>query len=318
MVRGGWCLCPPMRRTAVIITALAGLLIGTVPMTAADWVEKAQAGRTLFQQSNWEAAGKEFQAALAQAEAAGASPSDTAELVHAIGCTEYNLGRFRSAKEYFIRSAAAAERGSSLHLRSLNNVAKVCRYLGELKLAEATTMRILEANPDSAVGWLQLGQIRFERREFAEAEKATRRALELSAGSDPAIEHAALNDLATIHFERRELADAEKLLLRSLGQSQGAYARANIRTNLAKLYWATGRRDEALLNYETALKEAESSVGPSHPETGILLAEYSFMLKKAGRKQESRALEKRAESIRSAFAYQANTTGASIDWRDIK
>jgi len=318
MVGCKWCVRSTAERSTRTLTTLVWLLVGVVPMAGADWRERAKAGRTLFQQSNWEAARREFKAALAQAEAAGAAPIETAEVVHAIGCTEYYLGQFRSAKEYLVRAAAAAQWESDLRVASLIDLATISRHLGELKLAQATAMRILEANPGSAVGWLQLGQIYFERRDLKQAEEASKRALELAAGSDPAVERTAINDLATIYIERREYTEAERLLVRILDLSRGSHERANIRTSLARLHWATGRRDEALRGYETALQEMESVFGPSHPETGVLLTEYSFMLKKAGRKQESREMGKRSEAIRSAFTYQANTTGASIDWRDLK
>jgi hypothetical protein len=62
----------------------------------------------------------------------------------------------------------------------------------------------------------------------------------------------------------------------------------------------------------------EEAAGATHPDTAMVLREYSEALRKAGRKQEAKQAAVRAETISSYSPLQTNANGATVDFRDLK
>lgn len=60
--------------------------------------------------------------------------------------------------------------------------------------------------------------------------------------------------------------------------------------------------------YRGAIEVAEGALGPEHPHVGVLLAEHAQLLKKLGRKAESRIEERRAKAILESAAFPGQHT----------
>jgi tetratricopeptide (TPR) repeat protein len=67
--------------------------------------------------------------------------------------------------------------------------------------------------------------------------------------------------------------------------------------NLAALYSARGRYEEAEPLFRRALAVNEKSLGADHPRVAMTLENYARLLKGAKRKREATALQRRAEEI---------------------
>jgi tetratricopeptide (TPR) repeat protein len=64
--------------------------------------------------------------------------------------------------------------------------------------------------------------------------------------------------------------------------------------NLAGLYRAQGKLQEALPLYQRALAIREKALGPNHPNVVSVLTNYAATLRRLGRHTEAEALVKRA------------------------
>ena len=118
---------------------------------------------------------------------------------------------------------------------------------GRLDEAAARYRLILESHPDSVRAWVNLGNVRSQQDQEADAERAYRRALAL-APEDPD----ALNNLAWLLLQRdSELEEAESLA-RSAASRPGP-DRALVLDTLARIQGARGRCDEADATFEEAL-----------------------------------------------------------------
>ncbi len=119
---------------------------------------------------------------------------------------------------------------------------------GRLDEAAARYRLILESHPDSVRAWVNLGNVRSQQDQEADAERAYRRALAL-APEDPD----ALNNLAWLLLQRdSELEEAESLA-RSAASRPGP-DRALVLDTLARIQGARGRCDEADATFEEALE----------------------------------------------------------------
>jgi hypothetical protein len=72
-----------------------------------------------------------------------------------------------------------------------------------------------------------------------------------------------------------------------------------------------GRDEEAAALYQRAVLLCAKTLGPDHPKYGVLLENYSFVLKKLGRKHEGKEMAARAKQILSASA-RRNGIGAVV------
>ncbi len=118
---------------------------------------------------------------------------------------------------------------------------------GRLDEAAARYRLILESHPDSVRAWVNLGNVRSQQDQEADAERAYRRALAL-APEDPD----ALNNLAWLLLQRdSELEEAESLA-RSAASRSGP-DRALVLDTLARIQGARGRCDAADATFGEAL-----------------------------------------------------------------
>jgi tetratricopeptide (TPR) repeat protein len=83
---------------------------------------------------------------------------------------------------------------------------------------------------------------------------------------------------------------------------------------LGAVYYHVGRSPDAESCARQSVELAEQSLGPHHPRLGFYLANYAVILKQAGRKDEAKAVQKRADQIladngaSSATGYTVNAT----------
>jgi tetratricopeptide (TPR) repeat protein len=68
--------------------------------------------------------------------------------------------------------------------------------------------------------------------------------------------------------------------------------------NLAALYRAQGKYDQAEPLYKRALAILEKALGPEHPDVATVLGNYAALLEKTNRQAEAEKLRQRAAKIR--------------------
>jgi tetratricopeptide (TPR) repeat protein len=141
--------------------------------------------------------------------------------------------------------------------------------------------------------------------------------LTLSA-SQAEVEASCRSDLAALLLAQNRKHEAAEMLTRAIELAPPGQARARMLTNLGTLNWRLGKTKEAEARLRQALDEMEGAVGPRHPDVARVLDDYSVVLAKTGRKEESRATAKRARDLRSAFGWQANAGRGSVDWHDLR
>jgi hypothetical protein len=88
-------------------------------------------------------------------------------------------------------------------------------------------------------------------------------------------------------------------------------------SNLAEMYYAEGRYQDAEPLYVRAVKIGEKSLGPAHPDVVITLHYYAALLRKLHRKAEARKVEARVRQLR-AKSEEENRGRFEVDWRDLK
>ena len=70
--------------------------------------------------------------------------------------------------------------------------------------------------------------------------------------------------------------------------------------NLARLYHAQGKYDQAEPLYKRALAIREKALRPDHPDVAAVLENYAALLKATNRPAEADKLQQRGDSIRKA------------------
>jgi tetratricopeptide (TPR) repeat protein len=303
----------------ILYTAIA-LAFGGTSLCAqmAGWQDHYRRGDQFLTQGKIEEARQELLSALSKAEGERLDGPKAGLILDALGRTEYQAGRYRLAAKYFDLSLQIWTPHSPEQAAGLCNAGQAYQAMGQQRRAEDSFRRALEILPQSPQIWVSLGQILFLRRRYAAAEAAQRKALTMyqdSRSPDAAIP---LNDLAILYQAQLKNQQAEEALAQAVALLPAGQRRARILANLGALQWKMGRKNDAESQLRSALGEMEQAVGPGHPDVGRILEDYSAVLKKTGRGDEARSLEKRAQGIRSAFAPNDNRGGATVDWRDLK
>jgi hypothetical protein len=66
-----------------------------------------------------------------------------------------------------------------------------------------------------------------------------------------------------------------------------------------------------------ALKIAEHSLDPAHPDVVLTLSNYAALLRKLHRKREARKIEAQVRELQATSA-RDNPTSLAVDWRDLQ
>jgi tetratricopeptide (TPR) repeat protein len=120
-----------------------------------------------------------------------------------------------------------------------------------------------------------------------------------------------LNVLGQLYAAAKDYGQAESAFRRALGLYQNSdspdLGLALTLGNLAKMYEAQNKNEEAKRSYEEAsghwqkaISDIEDTLGTNHLSVANNLEEYALVLRKIGKEQEAAQLEGRAREIRSA------------------
>jgi tetratricopeptide (TPR) repeat protein len=187
--------------------------------------------------------------------------------------------------------------------------------LGELKRAEQLFSSVIQSLPAYGPAWGALGQVQFAQGHDQEAEANFRRAIDLSDRKDA---RKIKNDLAVLWESRGKRSEAVALLQSIVSETAPGRERLRMLTNLGAWQSRLGHHQDSLQSLAAALTEAETTVGPSHPDTAQVLQALGQALQKAGRKADARQVRQRAHSLTAEFAAQTNAGSATVDVRDLK
>jgi len=163
------------------------------------------------------------------------------------------------------------------------------------------------ATVERALRLTKRGQELDSKREFEEAEKLHRQALEIyekAYGKDHPEVAACLNNLAISQMAQGKNDSAENLLLRALEIKVRTFGPDNLEVattlnNLAMAYSNQRKVQLAESAYLRAIAIWERTYGPEHPHIAACLSNYADLLMDVGRETEARRLRARASRIQS-------------------
>ena len=284
----------------------------------AGWQTHYELGEQFLAQGKTEAALHELTAARQEAEAGALGSPELGWILDALGRTDFRAGRYRLAKAYFERALRYRSNDPISEAAVLANLGQCLQALGELARAERSLRRVLELAPESARAWHLLGSVLFQGRQFAPAEVALRKAIQLSDHSDPDAATASASDLASLYQAQGQLGKATAALEQALELAEPGQSRARMLANLGSFKWQAGAKPQAVDYFQRVLTEMESVVGPNHPDVAFILAGYAVVLEKSGNKKDSREAAFRAKAIQSSFSAQTRNTRVAVDVTDLK
>ncbi|MCL4402112.1 MAG: tetratricopeptide repeat protein [Acidobacteria bacterium] len=155
--------------------------------------------------------------------------------------------------------------------------------------AEAEFRKVLEADPENSGALNYLGYMLADRNvRLEEAQKLISRALELEPDNG-----AYLDSLAWVNYRLNKLSDAENLLVRALEKIGDD---PTVHDHLGDVYFKQGRTRDAILQWQTSLKEWESAAQPD-----LDPAEVAKVNKEAGKRARAPGSRKRRQAVERPF-----------------
>lgn len=214
--------------------------------------------------------------------------------------------------EVFAHFQAAGDRDAQA--RVAGTLGMICRALGDTEEAAEHYRQCMETNedvhgadfPDMATMANNLALIHLERGEHEIAEAYYQRALQAcrerngEANADVAM---LLNNLGILYFNQERHAEAEQMhteahtLRTALGDPAAV---AQSASNLATVYHATGRLQEAEASYLAAIRTIESAGVPPTDDYRVALQNYALLLRSSGNPRKAKTVEDRAARLEHA------------------
>ena len=284
---------------------------------------------------SWQAhvAGAERDRAQQQRDLAQLQATKTARV------SEFVVGLFEQADPY--QSAGRELTARDLLAQGLNRIetldeaplvqaqmhqvlARVHRSLAEHETAHELSTRalaLLQDQPDAdsvslAAAWTLHGATLSSLGRYEDAERAHRRALELTDPDDKLAVAERLNNLGLAAFSLGRLGEAESLLETALGLRRAAVPdsaeTAASLNNLALVLAAQGRRAEAEPLYRAALTLRRSALGNQHPATTYSLTNLATLLVQLDRQAEAEASYQEALALRRRIFGDEHPAVASV------
>jgi tetratricopeptide (TPR) repeat protein len=207
-----------------------------------------------FRQGHLEAAGEACRDLLR------ISPEDPGAL-HLLGLIAHGCGNQAEALDFLHRAASSPE-ATALHLMSY---AALCCKIGDLDEALQAARRVVNLDGTMALGWLCLGNVLRETRQYPECRVCFERALEL----DPHLREAR-SSLAGVLVRLGDIPAALEQFQLPLTEEPHD---AQVRTDFAVLLQELGRYEEALAQAELAMAE-----GPDLLAAHLLVAAIEMQL----------------------------------------
>ena len=166
-----------------------------------------------------------------------------------------------------------------------------------------------------------LGQLKYQQKDYAQAEDCFRRALELreqALGGDHPTVISSINNLAALYVARGALDDAEPLLQRAMAvtikrvEASQADLAVNL-NNLVRLYVKRGdySRAEPMLTQLLAMKRP---LGPEHPEVAAVLVTLAKLRQSMAQPDAAERIWRRVLAVRERTLPVNDTTiAATLD-----
>jgi tetratricopeptide (TPR) repeat protein len=301
------------------------------------WDACRLAGNKYLKAGDYPAAAQSFRRALELAEpSVGVSAQDLAGLYSSLASAYTQQGHFAQAGSEFQRALALVEktkgRNSLEYAVIFANMAllptdggsktEVMRVLDEAIRVNAETA----GQRDLAVAQDYLVKLLVGESRYTEAERILvniqSSAYLHSRTVDPEVKAELLNDfgvLRTYQGRYQQALDWELQSFEVLKTSLGANHSALVvpLSNLATSYAQMGRYDDAERKYEEAIALCAKTFGEEHPTYGATLANYAVLLKRLGRKRESKKMEARAQQILEA-SDRYNGIGLTVSVADLR
>lgn len=214
---------------------------------------------------------------------------------------------------------------SSYTLDAKRKLTKVYRELGELDLALSSAHEVLQTTEllygrydrDAVDSLFQLGVVYSKQRQHENAQKTLSEAVKLSrSGKFPSLEALSTMELGSISFYQQKYEQAESYWLQALALFEESNSHANIiaiKSNLAKVYWETGRREKSLNLTEQVLAQMTERHGATHPKTLSVLRQLA--VKKYFSKDQEGATEdfrRLLDRTRTQFGPQHERTAKAM------
>lgn len=294
-----------MAATGFVNRLLLTISVSLSYLGAADWISLYNSGVEKLSRSLPAEARRDLKAALNAAETGRVAGVQRAEILHALGQVEFQLGRLRSAISYHERAAGLlppADRTADLF-----NIAQAYRELGEAREAEQYSREALVLSSEDPRILRLLGSVLILQRKYSEAESVAQKAL---SKGDPAIAAMVRTDLAIIEEARGRYAPAAEMLQQAIDGMAASHARARALANLSMMEHRLKRYREAVIHARQAVEEMETHAGGQHPDLCKALERYSDSLRHSGRPEEAQQVSHRARQLRSLL-------GATVDWRAV-
>jgi tetratricopeptide (TPR) repeat protein len=134
--------------------------------------------------------------------------------------------------------------------------------------------------------------------------------------ADPVLMGSALNNLAVLRFDQERYEESINLQEKSVQALESVSGKEHPSlvmplNDLAIAYVRMGRFDDADVTYQRAIDICRKTLGEDRIEYGVLLKNYTHVLRKLGRKREAKGAETQGQLIQQAVN-RRNGVGATI------
>jgi tetratricopeptide (TPR) repeat protein len=273
-------------------------------------------GRQLYNEGHYTEAHSKFAAALRTAQASS-DDRMVAMILDDMGVDEEDIGDYGQSEITFnhgLSTLHASALEDPLHVSLQTHLAEL--YLAEGRPADAEPMlrhtiealrRVPQPDPVSlARDYEDLAISRIMQQKYDEPEKLLRQSQSLMETALGPMNPKLISGLfayAALLISQHKYAEAVVPAERAwkiLCTTTLPVAKPDLvsgYSGLSTVYFHAGRTEESVDYARKAVELAESTLGSSHPAVARCLTNYAYILKHTGRKNEAKAIEKRAEEI---------------------
>jgi tetratricopeptide (TPR) repeat protein len=318
--------------TAVVLSFVCRDLSAVVS-TREEWTELVERSAALCRAGKTAEAEAGYREALSEAHALDVDAGRIALVWRGLGMVDWELGRFAESENAHKNALVELERIGVNDSRVVLASADLLTFYvqtGQLGKAERFETGCRNApwrdRSSTEVAWFlnAVAMLRCRQGRFDQAEDILTRALEMEQRGvpDPILHVRLAANLGGVYFRTSRFDEAVRLLRRTVDVER---MRSGPRSpmlviplsNLATLYKATGRYEEAAEALQQALAiVADDAYGRNHPIRGEILSSYAQVLKALHRNKESKAASKQASEIAREAGLHGGTS--LVDIADLK
>lgn len=248
--------------------------------TKGPWEFHMEDGQSAYDRGDYREAGKQYKAALRDAESFAPDDPRWAKNLNNLGEVFRSQGKYSSAEPLFQEASSIAEKS-----------------LGK-------------SHPDFAKVQNNLALLYEAKGKYAEAEQLLKEVLgnvEPALGAEHPVVGTSVRNLGMLYFTRGNYREAEPLLQRAAAISEKAHGpdHPDVAWNLqslAVIFTNQGKFAEAALLFLRSQVILEKSLGPDHLQIATCLENHASLLRKMGRESEAADAETRARTIRASYS----------------